>query len=238
MGAMAAAAFGYRGAFFASSLVLFAIFAFCWIGLSDLPPRGHTTAADPLPKHQIWLAWLLALIGTMHIVFLPSVLPNILAGFAVPADVQLVTAGTVVFLYGISAAAGSYGFSRLASTIPPHRLIVCAAFGAAGCQLLLIAPTATPAFTIVRMAQTAFAAGIFPLILAQVAATGRSRTVGLINTARFAGNALGPVAATFILSNASLWTLYCVLAGGLVLTAVGEFIGSRTVAAPPEQTTT
>jgi len=230
MGAMAAAAFGFRGAFFASSAVLFAIFVFCWFGLSDLPPRGRSALADPVPKRQVWIAWLLVCLGTMHIVFLPSVLPNILAGFAVAEDGQLVTAGTVVFAYGISAAIGSYGFSRLATKFAPHRLIVGAALGASGCQLLLIVPASTVSFTVVRMVQTAFAAGIFPLVLAQIAAHGRGRTVGLVNTARFAGNALGPVAATFILSHATLWTLYCVLAASLALAAFGERLGARRAA--------
>ena len=227
LGAMAAAAFGFRGAFFASSVILFGIFAFCWIGMSDLPPRNRVHRSDSLPRRQIWLAWLLSLIGTMHIVFLPSVLPNILTSFAVPADAQLVTAGTIVFLYGFSAAVGSYGFSRLASRLPPQRLVLSAALGAAGCQLLLIFGTTTLGFTLIRMLQTAFAAGIFPLVLAEIAARSGGKTVGFINTARFAGNALGPLVATFILSNASLFSLYCVLAGVLAVTATGEYLGTR-----------
>ena len=60
----------------------------------------------------------------VSIVFLPSVLPTILRGFEIPEPRQLVTAGIIVFAYGTAAAAGSYGFSRLAGRIPAGRLIL------------------------------------------------------------------------------------------------------------------
>ena len=82
------------------------------------------------------------------------------------------------------------------------------------------------AFTLIRMAQTGCAAGIFPLILAQIATKSQGKTIGLINTARFAGNALGPIMATFILSQSNLPTLYLVLGAGLALAAAGNYLGS------------
>jgi MFS transporter, DHA1 family, multidrug resistance protein len=226
LGAMAAAAFGYRGAFVASSLMLFAVFAFCRLGLSPLPPRPRASMADPLPRRQVWLAWLVSLVGTMQIMFLPSVLPTILRTFEVPEADRLVTAGTIVFAYGLSAAAGSYGFSRLAGRIPPHRLVLSAALGAALCQVALIAGAEAVSFTVIRMVQTGLAAGIFPLVLSQVASRSQGKTIGFINTARFAGNALGPVTATFILAYSDLLTLYLVLGAGLAVTAVGNYLGT------------
>jgi len=226
LGAMAAAAFGYRGAFLASSLMLFAVFAFCLLGLSPLPPRPREFAYDPLPRRQIWLAWLVSLVGTVHIMFLPSILPTILRGFAVPEAQRLVAAGTIVFAYGLSAAAGSYGFGLLAGRISPHRLVLLAALGASLCQVLLIAGVGTVSFTLIRMMQTGFAAGIFPLVLAQVASRSQGKTIGFINTARFAGNALGPVAGTFILAHSDLLTLYLVLGVGLALAAAGNYLST------------
>ena len=82
------------------------------------------------------------------------------------------------------------------------------------------------AFTLIRMAQTGCAAGIFPLILAQIATKSQGKTIGLINTARFAGNALGPIMATFILSQSNLPTLYLVLGAGLALAAAGNYLGT------------
>ena len=226
LGAMAAAAFGFRGAFLTSGLMLFAVCIACQIALSRIPPRPKASAATAIPRRQIWLAWLVSLLGTMQIIFLPSVLPTILRSFEVPGSQELVTAGTIVFAYGIAAVAGSYGFSRLAGKIPAARLVLATALGASMCQLLLYFGTDTVSFTLIRMLQTGCAAGIFPLILAQIATRSEGRTIGFINTARFAGNALGPVTATFILAHSDLLTLYLVLGIGLALASVGHHLGS------------
>jgi MFS family permease len=105
-------------------------------------------------------------------------------------------------------------------------LILAASLGAALCQVFLYLGSGPVAFTLIRMAQTGCAAGIFPLILAQIATKSHGKTIGLINTARFAGNALGPIMATFILSQSNLPTLYLVLGAGLALAAAGNYLGT------------
>jgi MFS family permease len=223
---MAAAALGFRGAFLASSLMLFGIFIFCQVGLSPLPPRPRPPAEGGVPRRQLWLAWGIAFAGTVQIVFLPSVLPTILRGFNVPEAQRLVTAGTIVFAYGASAAAGSYGLSWLAGRTRPARLVLASAVGASAFQVLLILGAGPTTFTLIRMAQTALAAGIFPLILAQIAAQSQGATIGLINTARFAGNAAGPVIATLVLARSDLFTLYLVLGVGLAVLAACHNLGT------------
>jgi DHA1 family multidrug resistance protein-like MFS transporter len=226
MGAIAAAAFGFRGAFLASSVMLFAVFGFCLFGLSPMPPRARR-AAEPIPRRQLWLAWAIAFAGTVQIVFLPSILPTILESFKLPETKQLVAAGTIVFAYGASAAAGSYGFSRLAGRYRSDRLILLAAVGASCLQVLLIFGVEPVSFTLIRMAQTCLAAGIFPLILSGVAARSRGGTIGFINTSRFAGNAAGPIIATFILANSNLLSLYLALGAGLAAVAAGYHLGAK-----------
>lgn len=227
-GALVAALLGFRGTFLASALLLLAVFVFSHVALSNLPPRGRLSCKEALPRRQILLAWAIAFAGTVHIVFLPSVLPTILQGFQVAAAQQLVTAGGIVFAYGASAAVGSYAFSRLANRIPVRRLLLLTAGGAALCQLLLALGDGVVSFTLVRMAQTAFAAGIFPLILAEVANRAQGRTIGVINTARFAGNAAGPVVATFLLAHGSLLMLYAALSATLaVLTSAHHLVTWR-----------
>jgi DHA1 family multidrug resistance protein-like MFS transporter len=227
LGAMAAAALGFRGAFLASSLMLFAIFVFCQWGLSPLPPLPRRQAGDRPARRHLWLAWGVAFAGTVQIVFLPSILPTILRDFHIPDSQRLVAAGTIVFAYGASAAAGSYGLSRLAGRIRPERLVLASALGASVLQVLLVVGTGPIAFTLIRMAQTALAAGIFPLILVQIAARSQGTTIGLINTARFAGNAAGPVIATFVLAHSDLLSLYLVLGAGLAAVATGHHLGLR-----------
>lgn len=225
LGAMAAAAFGFRGAFLGSSLMMLAIFIFCLVGLSPLPPQPRRDAAGALPRRQLWLAWGVAFAGTIQIVFLPSVLPTILRDFNVPEARQLVTAGSIVFAYGASAAIGSYVLSSLAARIPPERLVIVAALGASAFQVLLILGVGPVTFTLIRMAQTALAAGIFPLVLVQIASRGHGATIGFINTARFAGNAAGPVVATFVLAHSDLFSLYLVLGMSLAAAATWYHLG-------------
>ena len=227
LGAMAAATFGFRGAFLASSLMLFAIFMFCQWGLSPLPPRARQPASHSPPRHTIWLAWAVAFAGTVQIVFLPSILPNILRDFGIPDSQRLVTAGIIVFAYGASAAVGSYALAWLSSRVPAERLVLASALGASAFQLLLILGAGPVTFTLIRMAQTALAAGIFPLILAQIAARRQGSTIGIINTARFAGTAAGPVIATFVLAHADLLSLYLGLGAGLASVALGFHRGVR-----------
>jgi hypothetical protein len=64
------------------------------------------------------------------------------------------------------------------------------------------------------------------LILAQIATKSWGRTIGLINTARFAGNALGTIMAAFILSQSNLPILRLVLGAGLALAAAGNYLGT------------
>ena len=48
------------------------------------PAAATAVRRREIPRRQIWLAWLVSLVGTMHIVFLPSILPTILRGFEIP----------------------------------------------------------------------------------------------------------------------------------------------------------
>jgi MFS family permease len=116
--------------------------------------------------------------------------------------------------------------ARLADRIPGHRLLLASAIGASVFQVLLILGVAPVSFTLIRMAQTFLAAGIFPVILSLVAARSGGATIGLINTARFAGNAVGPMVATFVLAHSDLLTLYGVLGAGLVAAAAGHSAGA------------
>jgi MFS family permease len=168
-------------------------------------------------------AWLLSFVATIQIVFLPSVLPTLLRAFEIPEATQLVTAGSMVFAYGASAAAGSYSLARLAGRIPGHRLLLAAALGASLFQAVLILGAGPVSFTLIRMAQTFLAAGIFPVILSLIASRSHGATIGLINTSRFAGNAAGPIIATIVLAHSDLLTLYVVLGAGLAAVAAGHY---------------
>jgi len=225
LGGLGAELLGFRGAFLTSAAMLACVWIFFHRTLTRIPPRPPHADGEMVSRRRLLLAWLISLMATVHIVFLPSILPAILRDFGIPEPRRLVSAGTIVFAYGVASALGSYGFSRLAGRVPPARLVLIAALGASVSQVLLYCGPGIVSFSLIRMAQTACAAGVFPLVLAQVAACGGGRTIGFINTARFAGMALGPVAATFILAHADLLTLYVVLGIGLALVAAANSVG-------------
>ena len=226
LGGLGAELLGFRGAFLTSAGMLLCVWIFIHLTLTRIPPRPQRAEGETVSRRHLLLAWVISLVATMHIVFLPSILPAILRDFGVPEPRRLVSAGTIVFAYGVASAAGSYGFSRMAGRLAASRLVLIAALGSSACQVLLYFGPDVVTFTLIRMAQTACAAGVFPLVLAQVAARGGGRTIGFINTARFAGMALGPVAATFILAHADLLTLYVILGMGLALAAAVNHVGS------------
>jgi MFS family permease len=226
LGGLGAEILGFRGAFLTSAGMLACVCVFSHLTLTRIPPQPQRTDGETVSRRHLVLAWVISLVATMHLVFLPSILPAILRDFGVPEPRRLVWAGAIVFAYGVASAAGSFGFSRMAGRVPASRLVLIAALGSSACQVLLYCGPDIVTFTLIRMAQTACAAGVFPLVLAQVAARGGGRTIGFINTARFAGMALGPVTATFILAHADLLTLYVILAIGLALAAAGNYVGS------------
>jgi len=63
-------------------------------------------------------------------------------------------------------------------------------------------------FTIMRMIQTGLVAAIYPLTMSIFAKESKGNVIGFLNSARFAGNALGPMIATTLLAFSNLPTLY------------------------------
>jgi predicted MFS family arabinose efflux permease len=223
LGAMAATAFGYQGAFFVAGLMFFGVFLYAWFGLCPVGPQPRRAAAPALRRTRLWLIWLVSFASTMQIVFLPSVLPTVLQGFGIAESARVTTAGLMVFAYGASAAAGSYGFGRLAARVPAPRLMLLTAGGASCLQVLLLFGSGPISFTLIRMAQTACAAGIFPLVLVQAVSEGGTESIGFVNASRFAGNAVSPVIATFMLAHAGQPALFLALAAALGAAALGCF---------------
>jgi MFS family permease len=60
----------------------------------------------------------------------------------------------------------------------------------------------------VRMLQTAMVAAVMPLVFSSFASDLDGRVIGFLNSSRFAGNALGPIAGTCVLAFSGLKWLY------------------------------
>ena len=75
-------------------------------------------------------------------------------------------------------------------------------------QIMLAFCQGVTLFTAVRMVQTGLVAATFPLIISIFAGELKGSTIGFLNSARFAGNALGPFIATSVLAISDLTSLY------------------------------
>lgn len=222
VGAAVAAALGFRAAFLSAALLVAASLAFCHRFLPPIPPAAPKAGAPSISRRQLAAAWLVSLAATVQIVFLPSVLPQVLAALGVAGAEAVLWAGLVVMAYGGSAALGAVSLRWLGPRVDPRRAVLAAGLVSAALQAALALPAGLASFLVVRVAQTFVAALLMPLLMAEVAATGRGGAVGALNTARFAGGAIAPIVATALLARADLGLLYAVIAA-MTVAAVGVF---------------
>ena len=228
IGALAAATFGYRAAFLITAAFVGGIFVFSRRTLSPLPPQRVERTRTTLPIGQVAAFWCLSLAATTQITFLPGILPRLLRDFGLPEGVRPVAAGLIVSAYALASIAGSTGLSRLAARVGATRLLFVCGLAATAFQVFLYFGNNVWTFTLIRMAQTAAVSALPPLVMARVAERGSGGTLALVNSARFAGNFLGPILGTFILAHGSLPGLYLTLAA----LSAGALLGYRLAAHP------
>lgn len=224
VGAFSAALLGYRSAFLITSFTVGLVFLFSILTLAPLPPQKVRRDVPTLSKGSLITGWFVCLTATIQIVFLPSVLPEILKGMDMTGERALKAAGLIVLTYGLASVAGSYGLPRISSQTGSFKLILRLGLGASILQALLFLGTNVLSFTIIRALQTGLVSAVLPLIIVQAAIGGRGTTIGFLNTSRFAGNALGPIMATFILANGSLLVLYWAIALFTLLSLLAFFL--------------
>jgi DHA1 family multidrug resistance protein-like MFS transporter len=227
LGAYAVTLFGYHSPFVIALIVVFFSLIYCHSHVRDIPPqpKGPRTGKS-LTRGILW-GWGLTIVGTIHLMFLPSVLPQILEGFELTEQAAITTAGTLMMAYTATAIVGNYLLVSLASRLGVNRLITIACLSAAALQGLLYFSTGVYSFTLIRMLQTGMIAAVIPLVISTFAGEGGGgTTLGFLNSGRFVGNALGPMMATAILSHFDLLTLYLTIAG-LTLAMLWAFLASR-----------
>jgi MFS transporter, DHA1 family, multidrug resistance protein len=227
IGALAATALGYRGAFVSASAFVFLTLAFCFFYVKEIP---HETGETTVPaKHVVnrttLIGWGLCFTATVQLMFLPSVLPDVFRGFQMEEGMALKSAGLVVMLYTATAMAGTFLLCRLAAKVTPRRLIITAGIMGTLLQFLLSATHGVASFVAVRMIQTAMVAAVMPLVFSSFTADLDGRVIGFLNSSKFAGNALGPMIATSVLAFSSLKWLYLSI-GAMALVALVGYIFS------------
>ncbi|MCU0561976.1 MAG: MFS transporter [Desulfobacterales bacterium] len=228
LGAYAVTLFGYHAPFIIAVVVVSLSAVYCHRHVRDIPVQPKPPQqAKPLTGGALW-GWGLAVVGTIHLMFLPSVLPQILEGFQLTAAAAITSAGTIMMLYMAAAFVGNYLLVALASRLGSARVITLCCLSAALLQALLYLSTGVYSFTLIRVLQTGSIAAVIPLVIAIFAGEGGSgTTLGFLNSGRFVGNALGPMMATALLAHFGLLALYLTIAGLTIALLAGFRISMR-----------
>jgi DHA1 family multidrug resistance protein-like MFS transporter len=225
LGTYTASLFGYRGAFVIASIIVSIFLTFCHHYVSDIPLQKKKSHPEAYYKKGLLSGWVLSLIATVQLTFLPSILPRILENFQLMEGAALNYAGIIIMSYTATAILGTYIFSRLSSKISLKKIITISCLSAAFFQVLLIISKGVWSFAVIRMIQTGFIAAIFPLTISIFARDVGGGMIGFLNSARFFGNAVGPLMATSVLAYSNLLTLYILIAG-LTLSSLWAFVTS------------
>ena len=226
LGAYAVALFGYRSPFIIAFVVVFLALVFCHYYVWDTPvqPKG-AKEGRPGTSGVLW-GWALGIVGTIHLTFLPSILPHILEGFHLTEEAAVTTAGEIMMAYTATAILGNYLVATFSGKVSLGRLITISCLSAAALQALLYFSPGIYSFTAIRMLQTGMIAALFPLVITTFAGDARGSTLGFLNSARFVGNSLGPLLATSIVAHFDLLTLYLTISG-LTLVVLFAFLATR-----------
>lgn len=139
-----------------------------------------------------------------------------------PSIPSIEGAGVVIMLYTATATFGTYFWSRLSVRIGRDRMILSLVILGTLFQSLLSLTSGTTDFIVIRMIQTGLIAGTIPLVVSIFAEKQMGNVIGFLNSARFAGNALGPIMATSVLAVSNLTSLY-LLISALTLFALFAF---------------
>jgi len=213
IGAYAASLLGYRPAFIFAFIVVTIFLIFCHFNVDDIPRQKKASYSDaPINKSLFW-SWNLILIATLHLTFMPSILPEILKAFQLTENIALKYAGFIIMSYTATAILGNYFLSRLSSRIGLKKVITIACILAGVSQLLLIFSKGIFSFILIRMIQTGFIAAVIPLIFSIFARDVSGKMIGFLNSARFVGAAVGPFMATSVLAYANVFILYLFITG-------------------------
>ncbi|MCX5821575.1 MAG: MFS transporter [Deltaproteobacteria bacterium] len=216
VGAYLVAHLGYFSPFIISVVMISVFLLLCHIYVAEI----HKKEADhdrkiSFSRDVIW-GWVLSFIATIHLIFLPSILPHVLGGFDLAGENALKAAGFIMMGYTATAIIGSYVISRLTPKAKLTGVIVAACLAASFFQVLLYFSWEVISFTVIRMLQTGVVAAVLPLVMASFGSKLGGTGIGFLNSARFAGMGVGPLLATFVLAGENLLTLYLIIAAATV----------------------
>jgi MFS family permease len=234
LGALAASTFGYQGAFISASALLVVAFLFAHVYVKDVPlqAKGETLLGRSTVNRRTLAGWIVCFTATTQLLFLPSVLPNVLDGFQVEKTEALKWAGILIMSYTATATLGTFSLTRLSGRMGKDRMIIFLVLSGTLFQSLLALCQGVIDFTVIRMIQSGLIAAAIPLVISIFAAESKTGAMGFLNASRFAGAALGPVLATSILAYSNMTALYLSISGMTLLALCGFAVVFREPAEP------
>lgn len=100
-----------------SFLLIVASIILCQFTVPDVNVNNLTLTDTPQSKPKTYGAvlwgWGLILVATIHLMFLPSILPYILDGFGISEQKAIKTAGFIMMSYTAAAIVGNYVISHI-----------------------------------------------------------------------------------------------------------------------------
>jgi len=99
---------GYRSSFIIGSLIFFLFFILCYRYVKDIPCQKTVRYSGQRRKKGIFWGWALGLIATIHITYIPAILPHILENFQLSGERALSYAGIIMTAYTITAVFGNF----------------------------------------------------------------------------------------------------------------------------------
>ena len=223
IGAYIAAVVGYRVGFIVASALVFAVSVFCYFTVKEVP-RTQDRQGSPgvgILNLKTVSAFALCFMAYVQLMFVPSVLPNILDTLHTEKETALQWAGTIIMLYTGTATLGTYVWTKLSVRVGKEKMILIIVLLASLFQAALALSHGMVDFVLLRMAQTGFIAAVLPLVVSMFATEMRGGTIGFLNSGRFAGSALGPIIATSVLALTNFTTLYLLLSLMTILSLGG-----------------
>ena len=224
VGAYLAAHLGYRSPFIVSVVMIGVFLLLCQIYVAEIHKKETDRDRKISFSRDVMWGWALSFIATIHLIFLPSILPHVLGGFGLAGENALKAAGFIMMGYTATAIIGSYVISRWTPRAKLTGVIAAACLLSALFQALLFLSQGVVSFAVIRMLQTGVVAAVIPMVMANFGSKLGGTGIGFLNSARFAGNGVAPLLATFVLAGSNLLTLYLIIAAATVGTVLAFWI--------------
>ena len=227
-GALAAARIGFRPSFVLGAVLLLGTAALVQVAVPPPPPaRVRDRRPGPRNWRDVVDVTVIVLAGSVQLLFLTAVLPDVLPRLGVESARTLEMGGVMLFVSWVAAALGSMAAPRLAESFPERRLI----------PLLLVTSSILLAalglartvwdFGLLRFLQVLCVAPVFPIVVARIAHRAGGGAIGAINSARIGAAFIGPIVATSLLAWTSTPVLYATLGAIGVVCAPLAWRGDR-----------